>query len=322
MVTRDGTTVGTFDYISPEQARHSRSVDTRSDIYSLGCTLYHMIAGQVPFPAPSLPEKLYAHQLTEPEPLGTLVPGLPAGLEDVVRRMMKKAMEERYQSPLEVAQALEPFVAGAASLSQIIPIPVPAPPPRPIGAARRRGRIPTRPRTRGHRPSPRRSATRRRGPPSRWGRAGPGLGPGRGGGPGPALDAVGGGRALPGAGIGLEAGGSGPRGRGHGLEAGGAGLGLLRDDGRAGGLGGGRVGPDRPRPVEGAGPQGRSARDRLPEADRPLARVRDGRRPGRLAGVPGPVGRPYPGRDARGGHRRRRDAEDRDDLRADRDPLE
>ena len=62
MVTRDGATVGTFDYIAPEQARHSRAVDTRSDIYSLGCTLYHMISGQVPFPGPSLPEKLYAHQ--------------------------------------------------------------------------------------------------------------------------------------------------------------------------------------------------------------------------------------------------------------------
>ena len=53
-VTRDGATVGTFDYVSPEQARHSHSVDTRSDIYSLGCTLYHMLSGQVPFPSPSL----------------------------------------------------------------------------------------------------------------------------------------------------------------------------------------------------------------------------------------------------------------------------
>src|SRR5215213_2527496 len=61
-VTREGATVGTFDYISPEQARHSHSVDTRSDIYSLGCTLFHMLTGRVPFPSPSLPEKLFAHQ--------------------------------------------------------------------------------------------------------------------------------------------------------------------------------------------------------------------------------------------------------------------
>ena len=61
-VTREGATVGTFDYVAPEQARHSHSADIRSDIYSLGCTIYHMCSGQVPFPSPSLPEKLFAHQ--------------------------------------------------------------------------------------------------------------------------------------------------------------------------------------------------------------------------------------------------------------------
>jgi serine/threonine-protein kinase len=112
-VTRDGATVGTFDYISPEQARHSRSVDTRADIYSLGCTLYHMIAGRVPFPVASLPEKLYAHQLHEPDPLTEVAPGTPEGLAEVVRKMMKKRLEERYQTPLEVAQALEPYAVEA-----------------------------------------------------------------------------------------------------------------------------------------------------------------------------------------------------------------
>src|SRR4051795_9292458 len=86
-VTRDGATVGTFDYISPEQARHSHSVDTRSDIYSLGCTLYHMLAGQVPFPSPSLPEKLFGHQAVVPASLSKLVPEIPAGLVAVVERM-------------------------------------------------------------------------------------------------------------------------------------------------------------------------------------------------------------------------------------------
>ena len=108
-VTRDGATVGTFDYVSPEQARHSRSVNTRADIYSLGCTLYHMIAGRVPFPVSSLAEKLYAHQLHDPDPLTEVVPGVPEGLAEVVRKMMRKLPEERYQTPLEVAQALEPF---------------------------------------------------------------------------------------------------------------------------------------------------------------------------------------------------------------------
>jgi serine/threonine protein kinase len=108
-VTRDGATVGTFDYVSPEQARHSRSVDTRADIYSLGCTLYHMIAGRVPFPVASLPEKLYAHQLHDPDPLAEVALGTPEALAEVVQKMMRKRPEERYQTPLEVAQALEPF---------------------------------------------------------------------------------------------------------------------------------------------------------------------------------------------------------------------
>ena len=108
-VTRDGATVGTFDYVSPEQARHSHSVDARSDIYSLGCTIYHMLAGHVPYPTASLPEKLYGHQLIDPEPLSRICPGVPNGLTQVVSKMMRKSPDDRYQDPLECAQALEPY---------------------------------------------------------------------------------------------------------------------------------------------------------------------------------------------------------------------
>ena len=109
-VTREGATVGTFDYVAPEQARHSHSADIRSDIYSLGCTIYHMCAGQVPFPSPSLPEKLFAHQALEPTPLADLVPELPEGLGSVIQRMMRKSPDERFATPIQVFQALEPFV--------------------------------------------------------------------------------------------------------------------------------------------------------------------------------------------------------------------
>ena len=108
-VTRDGATVGTFDYVSPEQARHSHSVDTRSDIYSLGCTIYHMIAGRVPFPCVGLAEKLYAHQMSDPEPLASVVPGTPEELSRVVAKMMRKSPDERFASPQELALALEAF---------------------------------------------------------------------------------------------------------------------------------------------------------------------------------------------------------------------
>jgi serine/threonine protein kinase len=109
-VTRDGATLGTFDYIAPEQARHSSNADIRSDIYSLGCTLYHMISGRVPFPSPSLPEKLYGHQSLEPTPLNELVPSLSAGLVEVVGRMMRKSPDERYVTPNQVVQALDPYL--------------------------------------------------------------------------------------------------------------------------------------------------------------------------------------------------------------------
>jgi eukaryotic-like serine/threonine-protein kinase len=108
-VTSDGSTVGTFDYVAPEQARHSHAADIRSDIYSLGCTLYHMIGGQVPFPGSSLSEKLLAHQAIEPTLLSELAPGLCPGLAEVVRRMMRKSPDERYATPMQVAQALEPY---------------------------------------------------------------------------------------------------------------------------------------------------------------------------------------------------------------------
>jgi eukaryotic-like serine/threonine-protein kinase len=109
-VTRDGAMVGTLDYVAPEQARNSRSADARSDIYSLGCTIYHMISGQVPFPSPSLPEKLLGHQSIEPTPLCLLVRGVPEELSDIVQRMMKKLPDERYATPLQVALALETYV--------------------------------------------------------------------------------------------------------------------------------------------------------------------------------------------------------------------
>ena len=133
-VTREGATVGTFDYVAPEQARHSHSADIRSDIYSLGCTLYHMLTGHVPFPSPSLPEKLFAHHAMEPTPLEQIVPGLPTGMAEVVRKMMRKQPDERYSSPALVVQALETYIDEGAGGERIETVKLPIESPGPVSS--------------------------------------------------------------------------------------------------------------------------------------------------------------------------------------------
>jgi hypothetical protein len=110
--TREGVGMGTPDYAAPEQFRDAHSADARADVYALGCTLYCLIAGQVPFPGSSLAEKRQAHFHKEPAPLEELCPEAPAGLILVVRRMMAKQPGDRFQSAAEAAEALAPYVTG------------------------------------------------------------------------------------------------------------------------------------------------------------------------------------------------------------------
>ena len=101
----DKCVLGTADYLAPEQAV-SNIVDVRADIYSLGGTLYFMLTGQTPFPDGTIAAKLVAHQTREPRPVEEFRSDVPAGVLDVLRKMMAKDPADRYQEPMEVAEAL------------------------------------------------------------------------------------------------------------------------------------------------------------------------------------------------------------------------
>jgi eukaryotic-like serine/threonine-protein kinase len=122
-LTRTGTLVGTPDYIAPEQIFHPRRADIRADIYSLGGTFYFLLTARPPFVGGTLAEKLCWHQGAEPPPIEQLRPEVPPAMAAVLRRMLAKRPEDRYQTPAEVATALAPVSQALA--------PTPVSPPQP-----------------------------------------------------------------------------------------------------------------------------------------------------------------------------------------------
>ncbi|MEW4568591.1 protein kinase [Tautonia sp. JC769] len=119
-LTQSNMTLGTFDYISPEQARDPRSVDVRSDLYSLGCTIYHMLTGQPPFPGGTVLQKLLSHR-EEPAPdVRVLNPAVPSDLATIVLKLMAKDPDRRYQTPEQLVRDLL-TLAGALGLRSISP---------------------------------------------------------------------------------------------------------------------------------------------------------------------------------------------------------
>jgi serine/threonine protein kinase len=116
-VTASGAVlVGTLDYMAPEQALDFHQVDIRADIYSLGCTFYYLLAGQAPFAGRTVPQKMVCHQQQEPAALEGFRRDLPAGLSALVRKMMAKRPENRYQTPAEIVQALSQIQPPCAVL--------------------------------------------------------------------------------------------------------------------------------------------------------------------------------------------------------------
>jgi uncharacterized protein (TIGR03067 family) len=108
-LTQAGSLMGTPDYMAPEQARDARSADIRSDIYSLGCTLYTLLTGKVPFPGGSALDKVTAHSERKPQPIGEARQDVPPTLVRVLDKMIAKDPADRYQTPAEVAAALAPL---------------------------------------------------------------------------------------------------------------------------------------------------------------------------------------------------------------------
>jgi serine/threonine-protein kinase len=115
-LTREGVVVGTPDYMAPEQAKNSRRVDIRADVYSLGCTLYFLLAGRPPFAEGTAIEKILKHQLDPVPPVRQYRPDVPAEVEELLLRMLAKQPQDRPSSALEVAQELEKWCRYPFSL--------------------------------------------------------------------------------------------------------------------------------------------------------------------------------------------------------------
>ena len=113
-LTRDNTVVGTPDFMSPEQASDSRSVDGRSDLYSLGCALFYLISGKPPYREANTIAKLLAHQRDPIPDLASVQPDVPAGVAGIASKLLAKKRDARFQSGAELAEALLPFTSEGA----------------------------------------------------------------------------------------------------------------------------------------------------------------------------------------------------------------
>jgi serine/threonine protein kinase len=112
LLTSKGVVLGTPDYMAPEQAQDARSADIRSDIYSVGAVLYHLLTGQPPFPDTNIVNQMIRHATETPRPLKELNPSVPDGLQQIVNWMLAKDPAQRYATPGRAAQALQVFLVG------------------------------------------------------------------------------------------------------------------------------------------------------------------------------------------------------------------
>ena len=113
-LTQAGEFLGTPDYMAPEQAENPRNADTRSDLYSLGATLFYLLAGHPVFAGGTIVQKLRKHLTTPAPQVSSVRPDVPAALSQIIDRLLRKKPQDRFQKPAELAEALRAFLQGKA----------------------------------------------------------------------------------------------------------------------------------------------------------------------------------------------------------------
>jgi serine/threonine protein kinase len=112
-LTRPNVVMGTLDYASPEQLSDAARADARSDLYSIGCTLYFTLTGRAPFEGGDVVNKIYKQKMEDPEPVERVSKGVPQAFGAIVRKLMAKDPAERYQSAAELRDDLDRWIDPA-----------------------------------------------------------------------------------------------------------------------------------------------------------------------------------------------------------------
>lgn len=134
ILVEENTIIGTPDYLAPEQAKSLHQADIRSDIYSLGCTLFFLLTGRVPYPGTKGLEKIIKHS-TDPVPLpSALAAGIPPELDSLVVKMMAKDPADRHQTPKEVAESITLAMGIGQGESVLVALATPVMEPDPFSA--------------------------------------------------------------------------------------------------------------------------------------------------------------------------------------------
>jgi len=104
--------IGTVDYLAPEQVNDSHSADIRADVYSLGVTFFYLLTGRLPFKDGSIAQKLIWHQSRQPTDVRKYRGDVPEAIAHVIQKMLAKQPSDRYQQPIEIVTALNPWTSG------------------------------------------------------------------------------------------------------------------------------------------------------------------------------------------------------------------